>query len=55
MKSSLNQTEQTLSAVEEQKTIYHKTLNKSANSLMSTVKGLLEVLKKVRLKAANVL
>ncbi|XP_061600546.1 cell division cycle and apoptosis regulator protein 1 isoform X2 [Cololabis saira] len=46
VKSSLSQTKQTLSAVEDQKTIYHKMINKSANSLMSTAKGLMEVLKK---------
>lgn len=46
VKSTLSQTEQTLKAVEEQKTVYHEQLSKLTGSLMSTVKGLLVVLKK---------
>ncbi|XP_013879868.1 cell division cycle and apoptosis regulator protein 1 isoform X2 [Austrofundulus limnaeus] len=44
VKSTLSQTEETLSTVQEQKTIYYDLMNKSATSLMSTVKGLMEVL-----------
>jgi len=47
VKSSLGQTEETLKAAEEQKTIYHEQIRTSANTLMATVKGLLGVLKKV--------
>lgn len=47
VKSTLNQTEQTLKAVEEQKTIYYNQISKTSTTLMSTVKGLLAVLKKV--------
>lgn len=46
VKSTLSQTEQTLKAAEEQKTIYHEQMSRSATSLMSTVKGLMAVLKK---------
>lgn len=46
VKSTLSQTEQTLKTVEEEKKVYRELLSKSANSLMSTVKGVLEVLKK---------
>lgn len=48
VKSTLSQTEQTLKTVEEEKKVYREILSKSANSLMSTVKGVLEVLKKVQ-------
>lgn len=47
VKSTLSQTEQTLKTVDEQKTIYHDHVFKTSNTLMSTVKGLLAVLKKV--------
>lgn len=47
VKNTLSQTEQTLKTVEEQKTIYHDHMVKTSNTLMSTVKGLLVVLKKV--------
>lgn len=47
VKSTLGQTEQTLKTVEEQKTIYYDHVFKTSNTLMSTVKGLLAVLKKV--------
>lgn len=46
VKSSLSQTEQTLKAAEEQKTVYHDHINKTCNTLMSTVKGMLTVMKK---------
>ncbi len=49
VKSTLSQTEETLKAVEEQKTIYHDQIIKTSNTLMSSVKGLLAVLKKVRM------
>lgn len=48
VKSTLGQTEQTLKSVEEQKTIYHDNIVKTSNTLMSTVKGLLELMKKVQ-------
>lgn len=47
VKSSLSDTEQTLKTSEEQKTLYHDHLFKSSNTLMTTVKGMLAVLKKV--------
>lgn len=47
VKSTLSQTEETLKTVEEQKTIYHNHIIKTSNTLMSSVKGLLGVLKKV--------
>lgn len=47
VKSTLSQTEQTLKAVEEEKTTYHDQIIKTSNTLMSSVKGLLAVLKKV--------
>lgn len=47
VKSNLSQTEQTLKTVEEEKTIYHEHIVKTSNTLMSTFKGLLGVLKKV--------
>lgn len=47
VKSTLSQTEQTLKTVEEQKTIYHNHIIKTSNTLMSSVKGLMGVLKKV--------
>lgn len=47
VKRTLSQTEQTLTSVKEQKTIYHEHIVKTSNSLMSTVKGLLGLMKKV--------
>uniref|UniRef100_A0A3Q3EWA7 Cell division cycle and apoptosis regulator protein 1 n=1 Tax=Kryptolebias marmoratus TaxID=37003 RepID=A0A3Q3EWA7_KRYMA len=47
VKSALSQTEEALGAVKEQKKLYYELMDKSASSLMSTVKGLMEVLKKV--------
>lgn len=47
VKSTLSQTEETLSTVKEQKKIYYDLMKKSATSLMSTVKGLMEVLNEV--------
>lgn len=47
VKNNLSQTEETLKTVEEQRTIYHDHMIKTSNTLMSTVKGLLGVLKKV--------
>lgn len=47
VKSTLSQTEQTLKTVAEEKTIYHEHIVKTSNTLMSTFKGLLGVLKKV--------
>ncbi|MEQ2278866.1 Cell division cycle and apoptosis regulator protein 1 [Ameca splendens] len=44
--STLSQTEETLRAVKQQKTIYYDLMSTSANSLMTTVNGLLDVLKK---------
>ncbi|XP_024152756.1 cell division cycle and apoptosis regulator protein 1 isoform X2 [Oryzias melastigma] len=46
VKSSLSQTERTLGSVEEQRALYRELLIKSAHSLTSTVRGLLDVLKK---------
>lgn len=48
VKSTLSHTEETLSTVKEQKKIYYDLMNKSATSLMSTVKGLMEVLNEVQ-------
>uniref|UniRef100_A0A3Q2E5J6 Cell division cycle and apoptosis regulator protein 1 n=1 Tax=Cyprinodon variegatus TaxID=28743 RepID=A0A3Q2E5J6_CYPVA len=45
--STLSRTEHTLRAVTEQKTIYYDYMRKSANTLMTTVNELLDVLKKV--------
>ncbi|MEQ2173814.1 hypothetical protein GOODEAATRI_001315, partial [Goodea atripinnis] len=45
--STLSRTEETLRAVKQQKTIYYDLMSTSANSLMTTVNGLLDVLKKV--------
>lgn len=47
VKATLSQTEETLKGEEEQKTLYHNHMNKTCNSLMSTVKGLMAVLKQV--------
>lgn len=47
VKKTLNQTEQTLTSVKEQKTVYHDHIVKTSNSLMSTVKGLLGLMSKV--------
>lgn len=47
VKNTLSQTEKTLKAVEEQKTIYHEHLGKTCKTLMDSVKGLLAVTKKV--------
>lgn len=47
VKRTLSQTEQTLTSVTEQKTMYHEHIVKTSNSLMSTVKGLLGLMKKV--------
>ncbi|XP_038148900.1 cell division cycle and apoptosis regulator protein 1 isoform X2 [Cyprinodon tularosa] len=44
--STLSRTEHTLRAVTEQKTIYYDYMRKSANTLMTTVNELLDVLKK---------
>ncbi|XP_015799866.3 cell division cycle and apoptosis regulator protein 1 [Nothobranchius furzeri] len=46
VRETLRQTEETLRAAEEKKTLYHELIRKSANSLTSTVKGLMEVLAK---------
>ncbi|KAG8000122.1 Cell division cycle and apoptosis regulator protein 1 [Nibea albiflora] len=46
VKSTLSQTEQSLKAAEEQKTMYHDHMSKTSHTLMSTVKGLMAVLKK---------
>ncbi|TMS04336.1 Cell division cycle and apoptosis regulator protein 1 [Larimichthys crocea] len=46
VKSTLSQTEQSLKAAEEQKTMYHDHMSKTSSTLMSTVKGLMAVLKK---------
>lgn len=46
VKGTLSQTEQTLKAADEQKTIYHNQINKTSNTLTSSVKELLAVLKK---------
>lgn len=54
VKRTLNQTEQTLTSVKEQKTIYHDHIVKTSNSLMSTVKGLLGLTSKVALMSPNV-
>lgn len=48
VKRTLSQTEQTLTSVTEQKTIYHEHIVKTSNSLMSTVKGLLGLMRKVK-------
>lgn len=45
VKSTLSQTEQTLKGVKEQKMIYHDQISKTSTALMSTVKGLMAVLK----------
>uniref|UniRef100_A0A3B3WGG9 Cell division cycle and apoptosis regulator protein 1 n=1 Tax=Poecilia mexicana TaxID=48701 RepID=A0A3B3WGG9_9TELE len=45
--SALSRTEETLRAVKEKKTVYYELMSNSANSLMTTVNGLLDVLKKV--------
>lgn len=44
--STLSRTEETLRAVKEQKTIYYELMRKSANSLMTNVNELLDVLRK---------
>lgn len=48
VKRTLSQTEHTLTSVKEQKTMYHEHIVKTSNSLMSTVKGLLGLMKKVK-------
>lgn len=47
VKNTLSQTKETLKATEEQKTVYHSHINKTSSTLLSTVKELLAVLKKV--------
>lgn len=46
VKGSLSQTEQTLKAAEEQKSLFHQQLSDTSNTLTATVKDLLAVLKK---------
>lgn len=53
VKRTLNQTEQTLTSVKEQKTVYHDHIVKTSNSLMSTVKGLLGLMSKVEFVTHN--
>lgn len=47
VKSTLSDTEQTLKTTEKQNAVYHDHLFKSSNTLMTTVKGMLAVLKRV--------
>ncbi|KAK1905985.1 Cell division cycle and apoptosis regulator protein 1 [Dissostichus eleginoides] len=46
VKGSLSETEQTLKAAEEQKSLFHQQLSDTSNTLTATVKDLLAVLKK---------
>lgn len=47
VKTTLSQTEKTLKATEEQRTIYHEHLEKTCRTLMESVKGLMAVTKNV--------